>query len=193
MKKLITVLITVFSISIAVAQTDSVYTVKSFYAGNAPDSVYHHLPDAKENTPTYIVNNNIISNLNSIDPNTITGIEVLKDNARIPDNLKNLNKYGLVKVNLKADIKIETKSFKAIGQWLNMKGPVKFAVDGFFIDDENMLIATDSILGIDVISNKFNKTEAGATINVWTLSPANRKGLLQVKRPTDKPGVIYIR
>ncbi|MFC0518823.1 hypothetical protein ACFFGT_31710 [Mucilaginibacter angelicae] len=193
MRKLLTVLIGIFNVFVASAQSDSVYTVKSFFASNSPDSVYHHLPDAKENVPTHIINANIITNLNFIDPKTITGINVLKDDAKLPAKFRNLNKYGLITIDVKAGTKINTKSFKEIGKWLNMKGPVKYAVDGFFIDDENMLIATDSILGMEVTLNKYNQTETGATINVWTLAPSNRKGLLQVKRATDKPGVIYIR
>ena len=157
------------------------------------DALYRHLPDVKENTPLYILNSAIISNLNLINPKDITGLNILKDDAELPANFKNLKRYGVVSVTLKAGVKIKTKSFKEIGRWLDVKGPVKYAVDGFFIDDETMLIATNSILGLDVVLNKFNDAEAGATINVWTLTPPNRKGLLQMKRPADKPGVIYIR
>ena len=150
----------------------------------AQDTTYHKLPNAKENVPTFIINSRIIGWLDSLNPDYIKTVNVYKDN-QTPKNLKNLGQYGMVLISTSQDIK--TKTFAEIKNWLDLEGNIKLAVDGFFVDDETLLIATNSINEIDVIKNP---TEI--VINIWTLPIGRRKGEF-VPNPKAPPGTIYIR
>jgi hypothetical protein len=150
------------------------------------DTAYRHLPQTKEFWPTFIINSTIIAgNLDSIPPNQISKIDVLKKPIPIPANLKNISKYGVIMIYTSQDVK--TKTFAEIKNWLNINGNVKYAIDGFFTDDETLLVATNSIKEIDVI-----KESTENVINIWTLPAGRRKGEF-VPNPKDPPGTVYIR
>lgn len=157
------------------------------------DTIYRHLPVTREKQPLFIINHHIIG-FGNISPNDIDSIQVFK-NSNIPANLKNLDKYGVILVVLKKNIVVKTKSFHEIKEWLGITGNVKFAVDGFFIDDESLLVSTQSITEINVIKNNSTPGKIEDTvINIWTLEPNVRKGSLNLPvKSTDKPGTIYIR
>ncbi|MES2277990.1 MAG: hypothetical protein V4592_18320 [Bacteroidota bacterium] len=158
------------------------------------DTTYRYLSNAKQSAPLVVINSHIIGGLNSVLPGNIDSIHILKSRADMPANLKNLGKYGVILVKLKKKAKIETKSFREIKKWMNINGGAKFAVDGFFVDDENIVVATRAITQIDVIRDKPEDDLADVVINVWTLAPQGRGPLKHGERlPTDKPGVIYIR
>ncbi|HMG10554.1 MAG TPA: hypothetical protein VK609_18710, partial [Mucilaginibacter sp.] len=111
-----------------------------------------------------------------------------------PANFKNLSQYGVVTVTLKKTIKTQTKSLREIKEWLDIKADTKFAVDGFFIDDKNLLVATPSITEINILKNNdLSGHLKDVVINIWTLNPANRRYVPGKRLSTDKPGVIYIR
>lgn len=159
------------------------------------DTIYRHLAAVKEGPPLVIINDNIIGNLDSIKPAEIDSIRVLKDHATMPARVKNLDKYGVIFVTLKKMENVKTKSVKEIKAWLGIINDAQFAVDGFLLEDENWLIATESIREINVIKNQdVSGHLTDVVINVWTLDPGDRKALMPGKRlNTDKPGVIYIR
>ncbi len=154
------------------------------------DTVYKHLPDARVDNPLIVINDHIIGALN-VNPNDIKSINVFKDKDNIPPGLKNLGKYGIIMVTLKDGIKVPAKSFDDIKQWLDIKGDVKFAVDGFYVNDQSLLVSTQSVFEINVLRDTKGEVTA---INVWTLAPGARKGGIQSPRPANaKPGEIYIR
>jgi len=188
MKKLITVLVAVFSAFSVMAQADSAKAVKS----NASDSLYRHLPDAKEKQPLIIVNSNIITGLGHINPNDIASLTVLKDRDS-PANLANLSRFGVISITLKKDVKIETNTFNDIKKRFNIDGKARFAIDGYFVDDESMLISAQDINEINLTWKKNKDATTDVTINIWMLAPEARKGFVYKPNPNDKPGTIYIR
>jgi len=192
MKKLITVLLSVFSAFSAMAQSDSTNAVKSHLTANASDSLYHHLPNAKEKQPLIIINSNIISGLGHINPNNIASLKVVKDN-NAPANLANLSRFGILFLTLKKDVKFETSTFGDIKKKFNIDGKARFAIDGYFIDDENMLISAQDINEINVTWKKNKDASSDVIINIWMLEPEARKGFVYKPNPNDKPGTIYIR
>lgn len=180
MKKVIIILLLSFKVAFVMAQSDT---------------IYRHLAVMREGAPLIVTNDNIIGNLDGIKPDEIDSIRVLKDHATMPARVKNLDKYGVIFVMLKKTVNIKTKSVKEIKAWLGVINDAKFAVDGFLLEDENWLIATEAIREINVIKNKdISGNLTNVVINVWTLDPEGRKALMPGKRlSTDKPGVIYIR
>lgn len=178
MKKLIIILLVCFKSLLVIAQSDT---------------VYRHLPVTREKQPLFIINSNIIG-FGNINPKDVDSVKVFK-NSTIPANLKNLDKYGVILVILKKNIVVEAKSFGEIKEWLGITGNVKFAVDGFFIDDESLLVSTQSISEINVIKNNNAAGQQKDTvINIWTLEPNARNGNAHFPaKGTDKPGTIYIR
>lgn len=193
MKKLITVLVAVFSAFNVMAQVDSTNNaVKSHIKTNASDSLYRHLPDAKEKQPLIIINSNIISGLGHINPNDISSLTVLKDRS-VPANLANLSKFGVIMITLKKEVKIETNTFNDIKKRFNINGKARFAVDGYFVDDESMLIFAQDINEINLTWKKNKDASSDVTINIWMLAPEARKGGVYKPNPNDKPGTIYIR
>ncbi|WP_413669903.1 hypothetical protein ACEN9X_08175 [Mucilaginibacter sp. Mucisp86] len=188
MKKLITVLVAVFSAFSVMAQADSAKAVKS----NASDSLYRHLPDAKEKQPLIIVNSNIITGLGHINPNDIASLTVLKDRDS-PANLANLSRFGVISITLKKDVKIETNTFNDIKKRFNIDGKARFAIDGYFVDDESMLISAQDINEINLTWKKNKGATTDVTINIWMLAPEARKGFVYKPNPNDKPGTVYIR
>ncbi|UOE50120.1 hypothetical protein MTO98_03420 [Mucilaginibacter sp. SMC90] len=188
MKKLITVLVAVFSAFSVMAQADSTKTVKI----KASDSLYRHLPDAKEKQPLIIVNSNIISGLGQINPNDISLFTVLKD-GNVPASLANLSKFGVIMITLKKGAKIETSTFNDIKKKFNIKGKARFAIDGYFVDDESMLISAQDINEINLTWKKNKDASSDVTINIWMLVPEARKGGVYRSNPNAKPGEIYIR
>lgn len=156
------------------------------------DSLYRHLPDAKKDQPLYIVNSNIITGVSHINPNDITSINILTG-AEIPANLVNLSRFGIVFITLRKDAKIKTSTFSEIKKEFNIGGKAKFAVDGYFVDDESLLIATHDINEINLTWKKLSEGPPDVIINIWTLAPDARKGFIYKPNPNDKPGTIRIR
>ena len=111
----------------------------------------------------------------------------------IPANLVNLSRFGIVFITLKKEVKIETNTFGDIKNRFNIAGKVQFAVDGYFVDGENMLISTKDIDEINVTWKKNNDLSSQAIINIWLLAPQARKGIIYAPVPGDKPGTIRIR
>jgi hypothetical protein len=177
LKKAILLLVLCSFTTIAFAQLDTL-----------TNSTYRHLPDAREKVPLFIINNNIIGALN-VNPNDIKAISVFKGADNIPPMLKNLDKYGIIMITLKKGINVPAKSFNDIKQWLGIKTNVKFAVDGFYVDDTRLMVGTQSIYDINIIRDDKG---AASTINIWTMAPSSRKGN-PPPPPNGKPGEIYIR
>jgi hypothetical protein len=179
MKKLLFISLLSFSSACAMAQTDT---------------IYRHLPDTRQRVPLYVINNHIIGSGLNINPNDIESINVFKGTENIPPQFRNLSKDGILFINLKKGIEIKTRSFKEIKDWLDIKEGVKFAVDGYFVYDMNLVIATASICQVDVIKKQQQNKSVPDVINIWTLEPGARKGNAPgAPHPMDKPGEIYIR
>ncbi|MFS2187656.1 hypothetical protein ACCC92_13345 [Mucilaginibacter sp. Mucisp84] len=172
---------------------DTTNTYKSYQSNSPADSLYRHLPDAKERQPLIIVNSKIITGLGHINPNDITSLSVLKDREAVLPNLANLSRFGIIMITLKKGVKIETNTFDDIKRRFGVSGNVRFAVDGYFVDDESMLISAQDINEINLTWKKNKDGSPGVTINIWILAPEARKGPVAGRRPTDKPGEIYIR
>lgn len=172
---------------------DTTNTYKSYKPKYPADSLYRHLPDEKERQPLIIVNSNIIAGLVHINPNDITSLSVLKDREAVPPNLANISRFGVLLMTLKKDVKIETQTFDDIKRRFGVSGNVSFAVDGYFVDDESMLISAQDINEINLTWKKNKDGSPDVTINIWMLAPEARKGPVAGRRPTDKPGEIYIR
>lgn len=192
MKKLFTIVLAVFIVSMAMAQSDSTNAIKSKLTTNVGDSVYLHLPDAKDKQPLYIINSNIIGGLSYLNPNDIASLTVLKGRD-IPANLANLGRFGLVSITLKKGVKFETNTFNDIKKKFAIKGKVRFAVDGYFVSDESLLLSAKDINEINVTWKKNKDTLFDVTVNVWMLEPEARKGIIYKSNPNDKPGTIRIR
>ena len=126
------------------------------------DSSYRKLPETRTNVPLYLVDSKIIDRPENINPDLITDINIYKDD-KVPGELKNLSRYGIVCIKTKQLIK--TKTLTEIKASLNIHEKVDFFVDGFFVDDGNLLIAANSIAEIDLINDAGRIT----VINVWTL------------------------
>jgi hypothetical protein len=154
----------------------------------AQDTKYHKLPDTRENMPLCIINSRIIGWVDILNPDSIKTFNVYKDN-QTPKNLKNLGQYGVLLISTNQYIK--TKTFAEIKNWLDLEGNVKFAVDGFYVDDETLLIATSSIKEINVINNVINNSTE-VVVNIWILPTGRRKGEF-IPNPKAPPGTIYIR
>ncbi|SEO97509.1 hypothetical protein [Mucilaginibacter sp. OK283] len=157
------------------------------------DTVYRHLPDARQRIPLYVINNQIIGSGLNINPNDIEAINVFKGTENIPPQFRNLSKDGILFINLKKGIEIKTRSFKEIKDWLDIKEDVRFAVDGFYVDDMNLAVAVSSICQLDVIKKQQQNKSVPDVINIWTLEPGSRKGFVPPPPVAGKPGVIYIR
>lgn len=170
MKKLLVFVLLCLKISFATAQADS--------------SAYH-LPDARKGMPLVVFNQHIIGSLN-INPNDIETVTVTKDSAVIVPGFKNLGRFGIVWITLKKQVKVDVRTFKEIKTWFNITDNVRFAVDGYFIDDENLQVVTQSIAGIDVLKNNQQNYKGPNTINVRTVVPNNAI-------PKAKPGEIILR
>ncbi|WP_428328918.1 hypothetical protein [Mucilaginibacter sp.] len=162
----------------------------------AQDTTYRKLPDARVDYPLWIINNAIItsstSNSNSkwLDVNKIQNLMVYKDKDT-PARIKNLGINGVISITTKQVI--VTKTFAEIKDWLNIKGKVQYAVDGFFVDDTSLLIATCAIKEINVIPVTDKPDET--IINIWTLLPKERKGFPAYFKSEHLilPGTVYIR
>lgn len=172
---------------------DTTNTYKSYQSNSPADSLYRHLPDAKERQPLIIVNSKIITGLGHINPNDITSLSVLKEREAVPPNLVNLSRFGIITITLKKGVKIETNTFDDIKRRFGVSGNVRFAVDGYFVDDESMLISAQDINEINLTWKKNKDGAPDVTINIWMLAPEARKGPVAGRHPTDKPGEIYIR
>jgi hypothetical protein len=192
MKKLITVLVAVFSAFSVMAQVDSTNAVKSRIKTIASDSLYRHLPDAREKQPLIIVTPNIITGLGHINPNDISSLTVLKDGS-VPANLTNLSRFGVIMITLKKGVKLETNTLGDIKKRFNIDGKARFAIDGYFTDDENLLVSAQDINEINLTWKKNKDASSDVTINIWMLEPEARKGGVYKPNPNDKPGTIYIR
>jgi hypothetical protein len=157
------------------------------------DTVYRHLPEAKQRTPMYVINNHIIGSGLNINPNDIEAINVFKGAENIPPQFRNLSKDGILFINLKKGIEIKTRSFKEIKDWLDIKEDLRFAVDGFYVDDMNLAVAVSSICQLEVIKKQQQNKSVPDVINIWTLEPGSRKGFMPPPPIAGKPGEIYIR
>ncbi|HEY2582016.1 MAG TPA: hypothetical protein VGI43_09420 [Mucilaginibacter sp.] len=161
----------------------------------AQDSTYKKLPEARTNVPLVIINSNIIGGLTELNPSLIQSINVYKG-EKVPANLKNLGMYGVIAIETKQIVK--TKSLQEIKAWFEVVGNVSFAIDGFFVTDESLMIATSDIAGINIISLPEKKGDMiinEMVINIKTRFAVEKKpGPQDVKRnPNDPPGTIYIR
>lgn len=156
------------------------------------DSAYRQLPATRQKVPLYIINSDIIGGGGSINVSNIKAINVLKGNVPDLARYKNLDKYGVIIFILKDSVKVEAKSFNDIKLWLNMKGEVDFTVDGFFVDNKNLRVATADINEINVIKKDQQNKLLNNVINVWTIPPGSRKGEAPHSNP-GKSGEIYIR
>ncbi|XHR94179.1 hypothetical protein ACFJIV_28430 [Mucilaginibacter sp. UC70_90] len=172
---------------------DTTNTYKTYQPKYPADSLYRYLPGAKERQPLIIVNSKIIAGLGYINPNDITSLSVLKDREAVPPNLANLSRFGVLLITLKKGVKIETNTFDDIKRRFGVSGKVRFAVDGYFVDDESMLISAQDINEINLTWKKNKDGSPDVTINIWMLTSETRKGPVAGRRPTDKPGEIYIR
>ncbi|MGF7074380.1 hypothetical protein ABIC84_002319 [Mucilaginibacter sp. 3215] len=171
---------------------DTTNAYKSYQSNSPADSLYRHLPDAKERQPLIIVNSKIITGLGHINPNDVTWLTIFKDKD-VPANVANLSRFGIIMITLKKGVKIETNTFDDIKRRFGVSGNVRFAVDGYFVDDESMLISAQDINEINLTWKKNKDGSPDVTINIWMLAPEARKGPVAGRHPTDKPGEIYIR
>ena len=156
------------------------------------DTLYRHLPGAAENNALIIINDKIIARTTDLNPQDVSFISVLKDSG-IPKNLFNIARYGLVRINLKPGIKIDATRLTDLKKLYTTKGKVKFALNGYFIDDESLLIEKAAMIRIDQIRNNYWDPLSAITLNIWTVNPDLLRAPTDERRPTDKPGVIYIR
>ena len=170
MKKLLVFVLLCLKISFATAQADS--------------STYH-LPEARNGMPLVVFNQHIIGSLN-INPNDIETVTVTKDSAVIVPGFKNPGRFGIVWITLKKQVKVDVHTFKEIKNWFNITDSVRFAVDGYFIDDENLQVVTQSIAGIDILKNNQQNYKGPNTINVRTVGPS-------ISKSKAKPGEIILR
>ncbi|SDH26432.1 hypothetical protein ACRQ5D_07845 [Mucilaginibacter sp. P25] len=167
-------------------------TYKSYQPKSPGDSLYRHLPDAKEWQPSIIVNFKIIAGLGHINPNDVAWLTIFKEKDA-PANLANLSRFGIITITLKKGVKIETNTCDDIKRRFGVSGKVRFAVDGYFVDDESMLISAQDINEINLTWKKNKDGSPDVTINIWMLVPEARKGPIAGRHSTDKPGEIYIR
>jgi hypothetical protein len=166
----------------------------SLFAMAQADTTYRQLPVAKEGAVLFLVNGIIVSDMWSISPSGIKTITVLKVGSGMPANIKNLSKYGVILITTKKKIKLDTKKISDFKKWLHINEDVQYALDGFYVDDENLKIATTSINEIDILKKNDEDKLPVTVINIWTLAPRQRgKVVYGGHKPTDKPGVIYIR
>lgn len=142
---------------------------------SAQKNHYIFLNNKKKDVPTYLINSRIlVGDLIANDSTIVKKIKSLKvyKSNETPKNIYNLGQYGIIDISV--DREIDTKTIPEIKKWFNIKDEkVKIAIDGFILDNESLLIATDAISEINVIK-KDNKIEC---LNIWTLTPNNRDGI----------------
>jgi hypothetical protein len=154
----------------------------------AQNDNYRCLGDQKKDVPTFLLNGNILIGdllylYDSTAVKKIKSLNVLKENDT-PNRIQNLGKYGIIEIN--APFQLDTKTIPEIRKWFNINDDkIIIAVDGFILDNESLLIATEAISEIKVIKNK-NKVIG---LNIWTLLPENRNGVTTYK----DDGKIHIR
>ena len=149
---------------------------------------YKCLDTQKKEVPTFLLNDKILIGdllylYDSITINKINSMNVFKGND-IPKRIQNLGKYGVVLIT--APFQLDTKTIPEIKKWFNINDDkIKIAIDGFILDNDSILIATEAINEIKIIKN--NNKVIG--LNIWTLLPENRNGITTYK----DDGKIHIR
>jgi hypothetical protein len=157
----------------------------------AQSDIYKCYDIHKINVPTCVLNNKILIGdliyfYDSTMTSKIKSIEVYKG-TDIPKNLSNLGKYGVVEIN--APYQLETKSIAEIKNWLGInENQVWIAIDGFLLDDDSLLIASEAISEIAIVKNKTRVIG----VNIWTLRPENRNGIITTT-PSNNGDRIFIR
>lgn len=136
---------------------------------------------SKKETPTVIINKNIIGNLNLLTelPEKNLVIVVLKPKQKNTDEyLKtypNLSQYGLLTANVEK-LKIETRSQDDIRKFLGADPKTKIYADGFLLVREDFKFAAKSIEEIQFIYPNEKDLNEDKIINVWTLTKERRLG-----------------
>ncbi|UOR04963.1 hypothetical protein MUN82_18740 [Hymenobacter aerilatus] len=144
-----------------------------------PDTVRHD-----NSSPVYVLNDRfIVGGLWDVVPANIAEIVVYKG-GEVPARLRSVMSHGVVSVNLKKRFKGNTKSLAAIQQWLKLRGPVAFQLEGQPLEDTGLRIVTDAIAGIDVMRPSVGQSTTVINIRLVRTNP----------RPTyHPPGTIMIR
>ncbi|MFD2917422.1 hypothetical protein [Psychroserpens luteus] len=143
------------------------------------DNNYVKLPGIKVNSPTIIVENNIIANKSFLDINEkeIKNISVLVDKPNKQEHkFYNLTENGIVFVSLNIETDYRTQS--ELNRFFGFKKNNEIYVNGYLLESSNYKIASNSISKIDVvIKDVTNKTKV---LNVWTIS--EKEGLNGCKK-----------
>lgn len=159
-------------------------------AADSVDALYRHFPDAAAGNALLIINNKIIAGSNMrFDSTDVASFRLIKDGI-VPKNIFNLSRYGVVLINLKANPKFEVTSLAAIKKFFNPKGKANFALNGYFIDDESLLIEKAAITRIDLFKYNPQNPLSAVTFNIWTINPDNR---VVPMAEESKPNNNYVR
>ena len=158
MNKIITVIYFLFTFT-------SIYSQKN----------YVKLPNINTNCPTYIINNDIISDDKIIvdKRKLVTEISVLKRKINRKEyKFFNLSENGIILIDLNDKIPFKTQA--ELNIFLGLPKNNEVYINGYLLEDSEYKIATISIKEIELIEpNTINKLKT-KVINVWTLTPKER-------------------
>ncbi|MCR1026118.1 hypothetical protein NQT66_14950 [Cellulophaga baltica] len=133
------------------------------------------LPFTKNNCPTILIENNIIANESAIGTKKelILEMSVLKDKPnRKKHKFYNLTENGIVFVSLNKKTAFKTQS--ELNDFFGIEKNNSVYVNGYLIENSDYKIATECIVGIELVEpDSENKLENKA-INVWTLTKEER-------------------
>ncbi|TBN16435.1 hypothetical protein [Hyunsoonleella pacifica] len=135
---------------------------------------YVKLPYAKSNSPTIIIEKDIIANESTIEVSKalITGMSVMKLKPnRKEHKFFNLSEGGIVFVTLK-----ETPAFKTqaeLNEFFGIHKDNQVYLNGYLIEDKDYKIATNSIVEVELIKPDSRNKLEGKTINIWVTKKSN--------------------
>lgn len=137
---------------------------------------------SKKETPTIIINKNILGNmklLSALPKKHLVMVEVLKPTQKNTDEFlktyPNLSQYGFITATVEK-FKIETRSQDDIRKFLGADPKIKIYADGFLLVREDYKFAAESIEEIEFIHPNEQNLNEDKIINVWTLTKERRMG-----------------
>lgn len=157
MKTKISILLLLFAVTVANAQS------------------FNKLIYSKKNSPTYIINAQIIANqeVSASIPNVKIKSIAVKKATENANNFSNLSEYGFILFTVE-NPEIEVKSQEEIRKFFGVDAKNKIYVDGFMVDNDDMKIASRAIKEVEIISPNERELNTEKIINIWTLEKDHR-------------------
>jgi len=146
-----------------------------FFSNIYSQEHYVKLPYTKSNSPTIIINKDIIGNKSVIETTkeSISEISFLKDKPnRNEHKFFNLTENGIIFVSLKKKTAFKTQS--ELNDFFRIEKNNGVYVNGYLIENPDYKIATESIMEIELVAPDSENKLKRKAINILTLSKKER-------------------